>query len=125
MGRAGGRALPTTDWVDAVTNSIYWFLRRGDWARAFDHNGFSLGQQQVSQRVMKGHGLENLLVSQGGAPSMADLGRLWPRGSRLTVEHCNLVRRRRLILRIRTTAALRARRAAGAAAASSSTAAPP
>ena len=73
VGRSGGRALSTKDWVDTVTNSIYCFLRRGDWARAFDHNGFGSRQEHLSQRVLDGLRLDRRPAILAAAPSVADI----------------------------------------------------
>ena len=52
LGSEGARALSTASWVAVVTNTVYCFLRRENWARAFAHNGFGSIQQELSQRVL-------------------------------------------------------------------------
>ena len=37
LGSEGARALSTASWVAVVTNTVYCFLRRENWARAFAH----------------------------------------------------------------------------------------
>lgn len=105
VGREGARALSTQSWVSVVTNTVYCFLRRGQWATAFDHNGFGAAQQMVSQRVLTALDWQAPPAVPSLEPSEAQVRSLCPQGSRLDVRLLTLGRG---ALRIRLTPRLRA-----------------
>jgi hypothetical protein len=89
--RAADGNVSVAAFLGCVQQAIRSVLQGRLWAEAFDSNGFCTGQAGVSQRVMAELDLAAPLAVPSTPPSLEQLQRLLPAGSRVPAALCPVV----------------------------------